>query len=103
MPVFEDDETRVAKIEEWWKLPHRGPYWKGCGAQYVQLQEFVRSPATLEKLHRAEIECGKEEMAREFAAAQMCVRTVSSTKFERVYRNRIYQTAYWENPTFRLY
>lgn len=46
-PVWEGEESR-ARIEEWSKLPHRGPFWKGSDAQYSQLQEWVTSRAALE-------------------------------------------------------
>lgn len=100
-PVWEGEESR-AKIEEWSKLPHRGASWKNCDAQYAQLQKLVKSPATLEKLRRAETSCGKSEMEREFRTAQQCILEAESTKFEVVYRKRRFQTAYWESPTYRL-
>src|SRR6266581_9652283 len=74
MPASENDVERIAKIQEWFKLPHRGAWWKRCDTQYAQLQEWVRSPAALEKLRRAEIGCGNAEMVRELANAQRCIR-----------------------------
>lgn len=101
-PVWEGEESR-ARIEEWSKLPHRGPFWNRCDAQYAQLQRWVKSPAALEKLRRAETSCGHLEMEREFRTAQQCILEAESTKFEVVYRDRRFQTAYWESPTYRLY
>jgi len=101
--VREDDPDRIAKIREWFNLPHRGAFWKDCDTQYAQLQDWVRSPAALEKLHRAEISCGNTDMEREFVTAQRSIREASSTKWEPVYRDRIFQTAYWNSPTYRLY
>jgi len=103
MPVWENDEAKDAKIQEWFKLPHSGAWWKHCDKQYAQLQDWVRSPAALEKLRRAEVSCGNSEMEREFATAQRCIREARSTKFEAVYRDRPFQTAYWGSPTYRLY
>jgi hypothetical protein len=102
IPAWEGEESRV-KIQEWFKLPHRGAFWKDCDAQYAQLQEWTKSPAVLEELHRAEISCGRSEMEREFRAAQQCIREARTTKFEVVYRERAFQTAYWESPMYRLY
>lgn len=101
-PVWDGEESR-AKIQEWFKQPHRGAFWKNCDTQYAQLQQWVRSPAAVEKLGRAEIGCGRSEMEREFKAAQQCVLEAKTTKFERVYRERRFQTAYWESPMYRLY
>ena len=104
MPVSDDDPDRTAKIRQWLnQLPHRGAFWKFCNTQYTQLQVWVRSPAALEKLHGAEISCGNSDMEREFATAQRCIREAKSTKWEAVYRNRVFQTAYWDSPTYRLY
>jgi hypothetical protein len=102
-PVWGDDPESIAKISEWYKLPHRGAYWERCSTQYDQLQKWVRSPATLEKLRRAEVECDNSEMEREFATAQRCILEARSTKWEPVYRHRLFQTAFWESPTYRLY
>jgi hypothetical protein len=103
MPVWDDNPDRIAKVQEWFKLPHRGAWWKHCDTQYAQLQEWVRSPAALEKLRRAEISCVNSEIERELATAQRCIREARSTKWEPAYRDRLYQTAYWEGPTYRLY
>jgi hypothetical protein len=100
-PVWEGEESR-AKFEEWSRLPHREAFWKNCDIQYTQLQKWVQSPAALEKLRRAETTCEHSEMEREFRAAQQCILEARSTKFEVVYRERRFQTAYWESPTFRL-
>lgn len=101
-PVWEGEESR-AIIQEWFKQPHRGAFWKYCAVQYAQLQQWVMSPAALEKLHRAEASCERTEMKRELRTAQQCILEARSTKFEAVYRNRRFQTAYWESPTNRLY
>lgn len=101
-PVWEGEESR-ARIEEWSKLPHRGPFWDKCDAQYAQLQQWVKSSDALEKLCRAETSCGHAEMEREFRTAQQCIMEAESTKFEVVYRERRFQTPYWESPTYRLY
>lgn len=101
-PVWEGEESR-ARIEEWFRLPQRGAFWKHCDVQYKQLQVWVRSPLAIEKLHRAEISCGQSEMEREFRAAQRCIIEAHITKFEPVYRERRFQTAYWDDPTYRLY
>jgi hypothetical protein len=99
----EDHDLMLAKVQGWFKLPQRGPFWKDCDRQYAQLQEWVRSPATLEKLRRAEISCGNSVMEREFVNAQRCIQEARSTKWEPVYRDRLFQTAYWESPNYRLY
>lgn len=101
-PIWEGEESR-AKIMEWSGLPHRGAFWKNCDAQYAQLQKWVKSPAAIEKLRIAEANCGHREMEREFRTAQQCILGAQSTKFEAVYRDRRFQTAYWESPTYRLY
>jgi hypothetical protein len=101
-PVWEGEESRT-RIEEWFKLPQRGAFWKDCDAQYAQLQEWARSPLAIEKLHRAEISCSQSEMEREFRAAQQCIVEAGTTKFEVVYKERRFQTAYWESPSYRLY
>jgi hypothetical protein len=106
MPLREEDEdedARVAKIQAWFNLPQRGAFWENCNTQYSQLQDCVRSPAAIEKLRRAEVSCGNDEMKREFAAARRCLREAQSTKWEPVYRDRIFQTAYWVPSTNRLY
>jgi len=104
VPVWEDTPERAAKVREWFmNVPHRSPYWKGCDAQYTQLQDWVRTTAAHEKLRRAEISCGSDDMKREFAAAQRCIREARSVKWEPVYRDRPFQTAYWDSPTYRLY
>lgn len=105
-PVWDDNEDRdvmLAKVRRWFELPHRGAFWKDCDAQYTRLQEWVRSPTALEKLHRAETRCGNTDMARELATAQRCIREAKATRWEPVYRDRIFQTAYWSSPTYRLY
>jgi hypothetical protein len=99
-PIWDGDSE---KIREWFRLPHRQAWWKDCDAQYAQLQRWVRSPAALEKLHRAEISCGNFEMERELSTAQRCLLEARSTKWEPVYRDRLFQTAYWESPIYRLY
>ena len=102
-PVWEGEESR-AKIEEWSKQqPHRGAFWRNCDAQYGQLQRWVRSAVAGEKLRRAEAECGNAEMEREFRTAQQCLLEARSTKFEVVYRERRFRTAYWKSPVYRLY
>jgi hypothetical protein len=101
-PVWEGEES-IAKIEAWAKLPHPGAFWKGCDRQYAQLQKWVKSPAALEKLRRAEVSCGSGEMEREFRTAQRCILEAGWTKFEVVYRDRPFQTAYRQSPTYRLY
>jgi len=106
MPVYEDDDdtdSRDAKIKEWFSLPQRNAFWDECNTQYAALQEWARSPAAIEKLHRAEISCGSSEMAREFALAQRCIREAQLTKWEPVYRDRLFQTAYWISSTNRLF
>jgi hypothetical protein len=100
-PVWEGEESSV-KIQEWFKLPHRGAFWKELDAQYGQLQRWVKSSGAIDKLRRAEVSCGNAEMEREFRTAQQCVLEAESTKFEVVYRERRFQTAYWEDPTYRL-
>jgi hypothetical protein len=101
-PVWEGEESR-AKIDQWRKLPHRGPFWKGCDAQYAQLQEWLKSAAALEKLRHAGTSCGHVEMEREFRTAQQCITEARATEFKVVYRERRFQTAYWKSPTYRLY
>lgn len=102
-PVWESEESR-AKIKEWFEQqPHRGAFWRNCDVQYGQLQRWVRSPVALEKLRRAETECGNAEMERELRTAQQCLLEARSTKFEAVYRERQFQTAYWKSPVHRLY
>jgi len=100
-PVWEGEESR-AKIEKWYKLPHRGAFWKHCDHQYNQLQQWVKSRAALEKLHMAEEGCEQEEIVHELRTAQQCIREAQSTPFEVVYRARRFQTVYWESPTYRL-
>jgi hypothetical protein len=99
----EDHDAMQAKVLEWFRLPHRGAFWKDCDAQYSQLPEWVRSPVALEKLHQAEMSWGNSEMEREFAAAQKCIREARSTKWEPAYQDRLFQTASWKSPTYRLY
>jgi hypothetical protein len=101
-PVWDGEESRE-RIQEWFNQPQRGAFWKGCDTQYAQLQRWARSPAALDKLNRAEIDCGQREMAREFRAAQRCIREAKTTKFQIVYAERRFQTSYWESPTYRLY
>ncbi len=101
-PVWEGEESRQ-RIKEWFKQPRRGAFWKNCDAQYAQLQQWARSPVALEKLRRAETGCGHSEMEREFRAAHECILEAGTTKFEIVYRERRFQTAYWESPAYRLY
>jgi hypothetical protein len=106
VPVWdynEDHDAMLAKVQEWFKLPQRDAFWKDCDAQYTQLQEWVKSPVALQKLRQAEMNCGNSEMEREFAIAQKCIREARSTKWEPVYRDRLFQTAYWKSPTHRLY
>ena len=101
-PVWEGEESRT-KIEAWFKKqPHRGAFWKHCDKQYSQLQQWVKSPAALAKLRVGETTCGRAEMEREFRIAQECLLQASPTNFEVVYRQRRFQTAYWESPTYRL-
>jgi hypothetical protein len=100
-PVWEGEESRT-KIQEFFNSPHRGAFWKGFDAQYEQLQQWVKSPAALEKLYRAEISCGNAELEREFSTARRCIIEAASTRFEVVYREPPFQTAYWESPTYRL-
>jgi len=105
-PVWDDNEDQdlmQAKVQDWFNLPQRGAFWKDCDAQYAQLQEWARSTIALQKLRGAEISCGNSEMKREFAAAQRCIQEARSTKWEPVYRDRLFQTAYWNSPTYRLY
>lgn len=105
-PVWDDNENHdamLAKVQAWFKLPHRGAFWKGCDTQYAQLQDWVRSPVALEKLRRAETSCANTEIKREFATAQRCIREAAPTNWEPVYRDRIFQTAYWRSPIYRLY
>jgi len=105
-PVWDNDEDHdlmQAKVQDWFNLPQRGPFWKDCDAQYAQLQEWARSPVALQKLQAAEMSCGNREMEREFTIAQRCIREARSTKWEPVYRDRLFQTAYWKSPTYRLY
>ena len=105
-PVWDDGEDHdvmLARVRSWFNLPHRGAFWEGCDTQYSQLQNWVRSADALEKLGRAEISCANPDMERELAAAQRCIREAESTKWEPVYRDRAFQTAYWESPTYRLY
>lgn len=101
-PVWEGEESE-AKIEEWSRLPHREAFWKYCDVQYIQLQKWVQSPAALEKLRQAETSCEHSEMEREFRTAQRCILEARSTKFEVVYRDRHFQTAYWKSSTYRLF
>jgi hypothetical protein len=105
VPVFREDDGRskTAKVQEWFVLPHPNAWWKYCSTQYVQLLEWVRSSAVLEKLRQAEIGCGNSEMEREFTTAQRCIREAKSTKFETAYERRLFQTAYIDIPFGRLY
>lgn len=49
----------------------RNEFWRGD--QYAQLQKWVKSPAVIEKLEKAEASCAGSELANEFAAARaMC-------------------------------
>jgi len=99
----EDPDVMLARVRSWFNLPQRGAFWEGCDVQYSQLQNWVRSAAALEKLRRAETSCANTAMEVEFAAAQRCIREAGSTKWEPVYRDRTFQTAYWKSPTYRLY
>jgi hypothetical protein len=99
----EDPAVMLAKVQAWFELPQRGAWWKDCDTQYAQLQDWVKSAAVLEKLRRAEASCANTEMEREFATAQLCIQEAGSTKWEPLYRDRVFQTAYWESPTYRLY
>jgi hypothetical protein len=99
-PVWDGDSE---KIRKWFELPHRQVWWEHCDVQYNQLQGWVRSTAALEKLRRAEMSCANSEMEREFATAQRCILEARSTRWEPVYRQRLFQTAYWDSPNYRLY
>ncbi|HVU45920.1 MAG TPA: hypothetical protein VHD85_07340 [Terracidiphilus sp.] len=99
-PVWEGEESR-AKVEEWSKQSHRGAFWKHI--QYAQLEAWINSPAVLDKLCRAAMNCRHSEMESELRTAQQCLLEAQSTKFERVYKDRRFQTAYWQSPTYRLY
>lgn len=101
-PVWVDASSR-AKIEEWSNQPHSGAFWKDCRAQYAQLESWLKSPAVLDKLRHAELTSQNPEMAREFEIAQKCIQEAPTMKFERVYKKRLYQTAFWDSPTYRLY
>ena len=83
--------------------PMVSPYWDQCRAQLAQLIEWVRSPETTEKLERAELTCGYEVLEYEFRMARLCIREAQNMKFVRVYRERLYQSAFWEGWTYRLY
>jgi hypothetical protein len=51
----------------------RNAFWDGRDNQYSQLQEWVKSPAVIQKLKVAEEGCADTELANEFAAARaMC-------------------------------
>ncbi len=102
-PTLEDTPEWRARIEQWYRLPHRGAFWNRCGTQYLQLQEWVRSPEALGKLRRAELNCGNSDMERELHAAQLCVLEAHTTKWEPAYRDRVFQSAYWDSPSYRLY
>lgn len=55
------------------KKAGRNDFWGGRDAQYAQLQEWVKSPAVIEKLEHAEAGCADSGLASEFAAARaMC-------------------------------
>jgi len=82
---------------------HRDAWWDRCEEHYSCLQKWVRSDAVIEKLRRAETCCASEEMAAELRIAQKCVHEAWSMRFEPVYRQRLYQTAYWDAPCYRLY
>ena len=90
-------------LEEWFKQPHRGAFWKYCETQHGQLQRWIKSSAVIEKLRLAEMSCGNVAMEREFRTAQECLREAPTTKFEPVYRKRRFQSAYWGSPSYRLY
>ena len=103
-PAWEDSEAWRTRIQEWSDLPHRGAFWDDCWRQYAQLQEFLKTPAVIQKLSSAEMDsASSSEMKREFATARQCLLEVETTKFERIYRNRKFQTAFWESPTYRLF
>lgn len=101
-PVWEGEESR-AKIEEWSRRPQRGPFWKNCDVQYAQLQRWVKSSVAVEKLRRAAMSCGHSELERELRTAHECILEAPFSKFEVVYRERRFQSAYWNSPTYRLY
>jgi hypothetical protein len=91
-PTWEGEQSRAA-IEEWSKQPHRGPLWRDFDLQYEQLQRWVKSPAVLEKLSRAEATCGNTELVREFRTAHQCIVEAKSKNFEVVYWDRRFQSA----------
>jgi hypothetical protein len=97
------DASSEEKIKEWSNQPHSGAFWKHCRAQYAQLEQWLKSPAILDKLKRAELASQNLEIARELETAQRCIQEAPTMKFERVYKKRLYQTAYWDSPTYRLY
>jgi len=101
-PVWED-ETSLPEIQAWFDQPHRGAFWNGCAEQYAQLQRWIRLPEVITKLQRAQLTCGNPDMEREFETAQLCLSGARSMKFERVYKKRLYQSAYWDSPSYRLY
>lgn len=101
-PAWSGEES-LAKFEEWSRLPHRGPFWKKCDAQYAQLQQWVKYPAVLEKLERAAASCGDRDLERELRTARQCILEAPLSKFEVVYRERRFQSAYWDSSNYRLY
>jgi len=102
-PVWIEGQDQQAFIDEFMKTPTASPYWDQCRAQLAQLIEWVRSPEASEKLRRAELTCDNEVLEQEFRFAQLCIREAPNMKFVRVYRERLYQSAFWEGLTHRLY
>jgi hypothetical protein len=95
-------EEKGSDIREFFNSAHRGAFWRNCDAQYEELRRWVKSPVAFEKLQHAEATCGDADMQREFRAAQRCIIEAASTKYEVVYRQRPFQTAYWDSPNYRL-
>jgi len=102
-PVWKEGQDRQDFIDEFTRTPMVSPLWDECRRQVSQLLSWVRSPEALEKLKTAEVKCNIEELEREFAMAQLCIREAPNVKFVRVYRERLYQSAFWEGRTHRLY
>ena len=102
-PVWREGQDRQEFIDEFTRTPMVSPYWDQCRAQLAQLIEWVRTPETTEKLERAELTCGDEVLQQEFRTARLCIREAQNMKFVRVYRERLYQSAFWEGRTYRLY
>jgi hypothetical protein len=102
-PVWREGQDQQEFIHDFMKTPTASPYWDECKRQLSQLLNFVRSPEALEKLRNAELTCNNELLEREFATAQLCIREAPNMKFVRVYRERLYQSVFWEGRTHRLY